>query len=188
MRLFIAIEIGDRVKKEIETLLGKLDNKDAGIKWVKPENIHITLRFLGEVKEELLDGIKEVIQRVAERHTAFEIKAKGTGVFPDYSRPRVLWVGVDEDERLKAIFNTLNVELEGIGFPPEERPFRPHLTIGRVKSPKAIKSVLKELRGYRDREFGKIPVKEIVLMKSTLKPTGAEYEKLMTAPLNKEDI
>ncbi len=188
MRLFIAIGISEEVKKEIASLIGKLKKHDTNIKWVKPENIHLTIKFLGEVNPEKLKDIEKALSFVASRYSTFMLYSKGTGVFPHYARPRVLWVGLNNDSHLEEIYRDINNELVSLGFEPEKRDFRPHLTIGRVKSPKGLTPLLKELRGYMDKDFGKITVSEILLMKSTLKPEGAEYNVLFRASLGKEDL
>lgn len=188
MRLFIAIDIPEDVRRAITEVIHILKGLKSDIKWVKPENIHITLKFLGEVEEERVEKIKEKLDSLSKWHTTFELKAVGTGVFPDFSRPRVLWIGIKSDERLQSLYQDVNSELETLGFERENRSFKPHLTIGRVRSRSDIKETLKILRGFSSRDFGKISVKEILLMKSTLKPTGAEYEKIFVTALRKEDL
>jgi len=188
LRLFIAIDIGEEVKRDIASLIDKLRTHDTNIKWVKPENIHITIKFLGEVSSDIVINIEKAISLVASRHSFFVLHARGTGVFPNFARPRVLWVGINKDSGLEKIHNDINNELKPLGFEPEDRDFHPHLTIGRVKSPVGLNPLLKDLRGYMDREFGKITVDKLLLVKSTLKPAGAEYEILYSAPLRKEDL
>ncbi len=188
MRLFIALDISEDVRREINSLIKRLKTHDTNIRWVRPENIHITIKFLGEVSTERVEGIKRAMSKVASGHQAFELIVRGTGVFPDFTRPRVLWVGIEREALLEEIHREINEELAHLGFEPEDRAFRPHLTIGRVKSTRGLKPLLKDLRGYMDREFGKITVSEMVLVKSTLKPEGAEYETIFNAPMNKEDL
>jgi 2'-5' RNA ligase len=136
------------------------------------------------VKEELLPELHTSIARAVEGIGPFRIHLKGTGVFPDYRRPRVLWIGIEESSGLSAIHEKTEDALARLGFQRETRPFNPHLTAGRIKSPRDIQEVLRGWRGHKGVDFGKIDVSEIHLMKSTLKPTGAEYESLYTIKLN----
>jgi len=187
VRCFIAIDIGEAMKKELESFMKGLKKYGPDIKWLSGDHIHLTLKFLGNTDETLADRIKTSLKSVASCHRKFSLTAAGVGVFPDYSKPRVLWVGINRSEELDLLYNNIESAMELLGYERETRKFRPHLTIARVKSQKGLTPLLKELRGYKDREFGKIDVSEVLLMKSTLKPTGAEYERLFSAPLGKED-
>ncbi|HEC98749.1 MAG TPA: RNA 2',3'-cyclic phosphodiesterase [Nitrospirae bacterium] len=187
MRAFIAIDIGEEMKKELESFMKRLKKFDPNVKWLSGDHIHLTLKFLGNTDDTLVDRIKRSLKSVASYHGKFNLTATGTGVFPGYSRPRVLWVGIDRSEELNLLYNNTESAMELPGYKREPKKFRPHLTIARVKSQKVLTPLLKELRGCKDREFGKIEVSEVLLMKSTLKPTGAEYERLFSAPLGKED-
>jgi len=188
LRLFIAIDIPDEIKRAISELIGRLKKTGSDVKWVRPETVHITLKFLGEVEESKIKAITDRLEMISKRHAPFELEAVGTGVFPDYSRPRVLWIGIRQNEEVQKIYEEINTELKALGFEEENRAFKPHLTIGRVKSRSGLNQTLKTLRGFSKRDFGKISVKEILLMKSTLKPTGAEYEKIHVSALRKEDL
>ena len=187
VRCFIAIDIGDEIKKELESLIKRLKKFAPDVKWLSGDHIHLTLKFLGNTDETLVDRIKSSLKSVALFHGKFNLTAAGAGVFPDYSRPRVLWVGINRSEELNLLYNNIESAMERLGYEREPKKFRPHLTIARVKSQKGLTPLLKELRGYKDREFGRIDVSEVLLMKSTLKPAGAEYERLFSAPLGKED-
>ncbi len=183
MRCFIAIDIDADTREEIRKAVSYLKGYDADIKWVRVDVIHLTLKFLGEVREELIPEINKQLQMIGENHPPFSLTVSGTGVFPDYTKPRVLWIGVNDNDQLQNLFSSVDRAMESLGFAPESRKFRPHLTIGRVKSKKGINTLVKELRRYRSHKFGKIDVNELNLMKSTLKPTGAVYDKVFTAPL-----
>ncbi len=187
MRCFIAIDIGEEMKRELESFMRGLKKFDPDVKWLSGDHIHLTLKFLGNTDETLVDRIKASLKSIASCHRKFNLTMAGVGVFPDYSRPRVLWVGINRSEELNLLYNDIESAMELLGFERETRKFRPHLTIARVKSQKVLAPLLKEIRGYKEREFGKIEVSEVLLMKSTLKPTGAEYESLFSAPLGKED-
>ncbi len=186
MRCFIAIEIDKNLKSEIQKIVSELKRSKADIKWVSIEGFHLTLKFLGEIKEETAKKIETRLRKVCKAHPEFSLSVTGTGVFPDYSRPRVLWIGIERSEPLRRLFESIEEEMQKLGFEKETRRFNPHITIGRVKSQRGIKETLKDLRRYREHNFGKIDVTGISLMKSILKPTGAIYETLYIAPLKKE--
>ncbi len=187
VRCFIAIDIGEETRREIETLIRALRRLGPDLKWLTGGQIHLTLKFLGNTEETMVVRIEEALKAVAAAHRRFTLTAAGTGVFPDYSRPRVLWIGISGPEELDILYNDIETAMERLGYRREARTFRPHLTIARVKTQKGLTPLLRELRGYKEREFGKIEVSEILLMKSTLKPTGAEYERLFSAALGKEE-
>lgn len=183
MRCFIAIEIDSNVKAEIGNLIESLVKYDADVRWVKPDFIHLTIKFLGDVDEGLIGKIEEALKPALGNHSDFSVRLSGTGVFPDTSKPRVLWVGVEAAEELRRLQMDIDRHMEGLGFELEKRDFRPHLTIGRIKSVRGLNPVLKELRRYRDMEFGKIDVRGVTLMRSILRPSGAEYQRLFHVPL-----
>ena len=179
IRTFIAIEIPAGVKSDISNWQDKLRDIVDGIKWVKSDNIHITLKFLGNIEEKMIPQLKTAIERSAENVDPFEIEVKGEGCFPNVNRPRIVWVGVDNGkDTLSRIAAKIEIECSKLGFEKENRPYRPHLTIGRVK--KFIKNT-EELRRY----FSESPFRsevftadEIILMKSDLKPDGPVYTPL----------
>ncbi|MEC4686390.1 MAG: RNA 2',3'-cyclic phosphodiesterase [Nitrospirota bacterium] len=187
MRCFIAIDIGEEMKKELDAFMKGLKKLAPDVKWLSGNHIHLTLKFLGNTDENLVERIKASLESVASCHRKFNLTVAGAGGFPDYSRPRVLWVGINRSEELNLLYNNIESAMELLGFERETRKFRPHLTIARVKSQKGLPPLLKEIRGCKDKEFGKIEVSEVLLMKSTLKTTGAEYERLCSATLGKED-
>lgn len=183
LRLFIAVPIPQGMKESLKVLQASWKAKAQGVRWVKPEGLHITLKFLGNVHEEKLEGIKEAMRKALSGFTPFEVRVKGTGAFPSTKNPRVLWVGVkDEEGKLKGVFNALEKALQKWGFPREDRPFSPHLTLGRVKG-KGDFSFLEE---GSDLDFGPLLVEEVILFKSDLKPEGAEYTPLYAVPLGGE--
>jgi|Deesub1362A_J573_1020465.scaffolds.fasta_scaffold45310_1 2'-5' RNA ligase len=184
MRCFIAIDVDKEVKDALSELIEKLKRQRANVRWVRGEGIHLTLRFLGEIDEKRVDRIKEAIERSVKGKRCFYMNLKGTGVFPSFSRPRVLWVAVEDSPQLKEIYENLQTELEKLGFEKEKRNFHPHITLGRVKSTRGIEGLLGELRRYKEREFGKIYVDRVVLMQSILKPEGAEYREIFFTKLD----
>jgi 2'-5' RNA ligase len=186
VRCFIAIDIGEGVRKEIESIVGELRKFKADVRWIRVKSIHLTLKFLGETDEKNLPHIQERLTAIASQHGDFTVGVMGTGVFPDYSRPRVIWVGIEDREELQQLYSEVDDHMGSLGYKPERRRFRPHLTIGRIKSRPDLAPVLQGLRDFGTREFGSIDIGEILLMKSTLKPSGAEYQVLFSAQMGKE--
>ena len=181
MRTFIAIELPNGIKNQIGQVQAPLKETKAFVSWVKPGNIHVTLKFLGEVPEEKIDQVFSATEKAVEGAKRFTMSLKGMGAFPDFRRPRVIWVGAGSGtEELSQIANKIEEEMEKIGFPREKRGFSPHFTIGRVKSPKNIEKLM-ELVKSSDFQTEKIEVNEVVVMKSQLHPAGAIY-----TPLRKE--
>jgi 2'-5' RNA ligase len=179
MRTFIAIDLDPEIKKTLSLLVDELDKGHKNIRWIKPEGMHLTLKFLGEIGREKVPEIENILNIVSKKYRPFLLKFKGTGSFPPgMKNPRVLWVGIEEEETLTALQAQLEAELEKLGFPRERRQFHGHLTLGRVKSLFNLKETLLVLEKYRDRNFGEMKAEKISFIQSTLKPTGAEYSTL----------
>jgi 2'-5' RNA ligase len=141
--------------------------------------MHLTLKFLGEIKEEKVPEIESILDRAVRNHQPFSLKIKGTGYFPLKKKiPRVLWTGVEADETLFSLQQRLESELEKVGFPREKREFHPHLTLGRVKVPSSVQETVHELEKHKELVFGEMTVNKITFFQSILKPSGAEYNAL----------
>ena len=184
MRTFIAIDVSDEVRSAVGTFTSALKKEKARVSWVKPENVHITLKFLGEIDEEKIPEIIGALQECSKKQKPFEITIKGSGGFPNLKKPRIIWVGMTEGiEELKSLAGAADNELSKLGFEKEKRAFKPHLTIGRVKALIDNESFIKKIQST---EFygGRFTAGKISLMKSDLKPSGAEYTKLETINLN----
>ena len=178
MRTFIAIELPERVKKRIEQAQAPLRKTKAFVSWVKPGNIHVTLKFLGEVPEDKINDVFLATGKALEGAKKFKLRLKGMGAFPDFRRPRVIWIGAEKgEEELSCLAERVEEEMEKIGFPKENRKFSAHFTIGRVKSPKNIEN-LTELVKSSDFSTDEIEVNEVVVMRSQLHPAGAIYTPL----------
>lgn len=179
MRTFIAIEISNEIKTVLDRIESHLKYSGADIKWVKPENIHITLKFLGEVKEEKIKELKMVLDEVGKITRPFDISIKEIGAFPRIEFPRVIWVGLDKGAaESTALAAKVEEALSGIGFQKETRPFASHLTIGRVRSPKNREALKEKVTGYKSPISGHQTVSSIILFQSTLTPKGPIYTKL----------
>ena len=184
MRTFIAIEIPSEVKSALAALQDDLRRAGADVSWTRPENIHLTLRFLGEVDEKRVGEVEKVCVTSAAKFQPFTLRLNDTGVFPNARQPRILWAGLaGEIEKAVEMRERLNDGLALIGFEREEKDFRPHLTIGRVKSNRKIRELL-SLADARRVPASSFLVTEIVLMKSELHPAGARYTAIAKVSLS----
>ena len=136
IRVFIGIELSNEVRRKVQEIQSELKPLiRAKVSWAKPENIHITLKFLGEVNVNKIDSIKEELKKVSKMYSLFEMSFRGIGAFPNFRRPRVIWVGVDLGfEFLTQIAKAIEKAMKKFGFPSEGRNFTPHLTLGRIKA------------------------------------------------------
>ncbi len=179
MRTFIAIELDEEIKERLYFFLLELKRISQNIKWVKKEAMHLTLKFLGEIKEEKRIKIESILETVSNKFSPFPVRLQGTGTFPPGKKnPRVIWVRIEENQSLKSLQAELEDELEKLGFPKEKREFHPHLTLGRVKAPSYLGGLLTQLERERETLFGEMKAHKITFFQSILKPTGAEYKAL----------
>ncbi|HSE37295.1 MAG TPA: RNA 2',3'-cyclic phosphodiesterase [Blastocatellia bacterium] len=175
IRTFICIEISESIKSRIDKLQETLRQIDALVSWTKPLNIHLTLKFLGGVEASRINRTIKALERAATGIGPFEVQAGGAGCFPSPRRPRVLWVGISNvPEPLRQLYSNIEDELAREGFPREKRKFSPHLTIGRIREPRNSARVAEALiaSGFETEAF---LAKEVILMRSDLKPTGSIY-------------
>lgn len=178
MRLFIAVELAEAIRERLSAAQERLRRCPCGVKWVKPELMHLTLKFLGEVEEAAIAGIGAAIAAAAQGVSPFDLTVAGLGAFPERGAPRVLWAGIQDNGSLALLNRRLEEGLAPLGFPPEGRPFSPHLTIGRVKEPRGAGALRGVLDRERAAEFGSCRVEEIILMLSVLSPAGPTYTPL----------
>jgi RNA 2',3'-cyclic 3'-phosphodiesterase len=178
MRCFISVNLDQALKGEIHTAVERLRTEKADVKWVPAGNLHITLKFLGETGEETVARLEDLLSPLAARHESFRISLRGLGLFPDRRRPRVVWIDLIDSGGLGEIQKDIEQTVSTLGFEREDRPFSPHLTIGRVKSPRGMTPLLSAIETLKEKDFGNIEVNAVSLMKSDLKPTGAQYATL----------
>ena len=191
LRAFIAVEIPPDIHKAIESktapLRAALDS--SLVRWVPSNNIHLTLKFLGDVSPANVDMLSQMLNVEVSQHQPFAIKFGGLGAFPNSRRPRVIWVGIQAPDELEALQHGIEAAAATLGYPAEKRPFSPHLTVGRVKqniSSTGMQKIRTALEKTQVGSLGTVQVSAVHLIKSDLKPTGAVYTRLFSAPLRKE--
>lgn len=179
IRSFLAIELPKPILRKIEEVEADLKSAHADVRWVNPEKIHLTLKFFGNIEEPRIDSILKSIKEPARNTLPFSLKARGVGAFPSMKSPRVIWMGlVNGSEILTSFQKEIEAQLEKIGFQPEDRPFRPHLTLGRVKSSRGKDDLVGRMEKHKEGEFGDFQVERVILFKSDLKPSGPIYTAL----------
>lgn len=188
VRAFIAIDLPDILQQRLRSLDRALRPQCAElpIRWVPVDNIHLTLKFLGDVSPSNLALIEEIMQRECALAAPFEVHVEGLGLFPDARRPRVIWVGVDGGEPLPQLQQRLEAGVVHLGYPPEKRVFSPHLTLGRVQrsaNARQQRQIADIISKHPVGLLGTAVVNEAALFKSELKPDGAVYTKLATAKM-----
>ena len=179
MRTFIAIKIPDETKRAIAAVQARLKESGAEANWTRPEGIHLTLKFLGEVREESVNEVAAALGRAVEGLGKFRLTLAGTGVFPHEKNPRVVWIGVSgELDKLMGLQVRVEEQMVRLGFQQEDRRFTPHLTLGRIRHLPSRGSWMHVLEGVKDINLPGFEAAAISLMKSELKPTGAMYMEL----------
>ena len=187
IRCFIAVPLEQELKEGIAASVTDLRKSDADVKWVRAENLHITLRFLGETEEGFLPVLQEGFSTVASRHGSLMVGLQGMGLFPKKGAPRVVWIDISNYRELAGLHEDIEGVLFTMGVKKEDRPFSPHLTIGRVRSPKNATALFRALQAFGDRDFGTLRIGSFSLMKSELRPEGPEYTTLKEFDLKKEE-
>jgi 2'-5' RNA ligase len=180
VRCFIAVEVSSEARAQIGTLLGRLGRTRGPVRWGKPDQMHLTLAFLGEVPQDFVDSAVARLRPAVACFRQFTARLSGVGVFPNSKRARIVWVGVDLGRAELCALQAGVVEaLEGVGFQPESRPFSPHLTVGRVKVPADVGSTVQMKFESEPFEVG-----SVVLFSSVLQSTGPVYSVLAEFPLS----
>jgi RNA 2',3'-cyclic 3'-phosphodiesterase len=180
IRAFLAIEPPEDILQKISGLQEKLKREIGGrISWTRPQGQHLTLKFFGDISREDVSNICVAVQKRIVSESPLNLKIEKTGVFPDARRPRVLWCGINGDaERLSAFQKKLDGDFANIGFPAEDRPFRAHLTLARIKDPRDLTGMSEALKKYGTFTAGEFTCKELFLFQSKLSGQGAVYTKL----------
>ncbi len=184
IRTFIAIEIPAEFQNKIGELQNSLKGIGGRISWTKSGKIHLTLKFLGDTDEDIIDEIAAELQQAVQNIAGFKISIQGTGAFPNFKRPRVIWIAAkSEGDQLQKLVAQIEDCMENFGFEKENRRFSAHLTLGRVKDAKGIEPVMEKLKSYEGFVGGAFAVKEFYLIKSELHPASSIY-----TPLKKIDL
>ena len=183
-RLFVALEIPETLRTKLDALGQYLRRFNLGARWVKPEGLHLTLKFLGDTSPDQVDALTAALAPLAGASPGLELSATGLGVFPNKRKPRVLWVGLGGDtEACIALASQIDEATGALGFPTENRPFTPHLTLARFKKRVSPKALDKALSQWGQHTFEPFVIDELVLFRSHLQSSGARYEPLARWPL-----
>lgn len=179
MRCFISIEIPEYIKTGMSAIQDRLKKSSADISWTRPDGMHLTLKFLGEIEENRITKIETAMNSACAGINPFSLDVSGIGVFPDIRRPRVVWIGLNENgNNLTKMQRDIENQLEETGFPAEKRRFTAHITLGRVRSNRNLSQLLKIMDEEKNAEIGSFSVSNVHLMKSDLRPEGALYTEL----------
>ena len=184
MRLFVALEIPAAVRDRFAALINELralESKSSAKKarWVRPDNLHVTLKFIGHIEPAKLDAIRATLQKVRSV-ASIDVRFRGLGFFPNAKRPRVLWAGTAASQNLASLARDIDASLAKLEIPAEERAFTPHLTLARCE-PQAISAALgAAIERDSTRDFGELRTNQFHLVESKLKPSGAEYTTLQS--------
>ena len=186
IRSFLAFELPPDIKTIVTRVSGEVRKSSLDVRWVRPEFIHLTVVFMGDIESAQVPLMAGALGSVCANHGPFRISLKPMGCFPNSRNPRVLWLGIDGDlERMSRFRDDLQAALSPFGIKEEERAFRPHLTLGRFKKPGKRQTELEQLLAtYRDLTSPACVLDELVLFRSDLKPGGAVYTKMESWPLS----
>ena len=183
VRSFVAILLSDEVRAAIAAEIARLRPLAPRVSWVAAPNLHMTLKFLGELPPEALEPVKDGLTDAVAGATPFSLHFYGLGAFPGMARPRVLWVGMAEGgQAAQALQARVEMALSRRGFAREDRPFSPHLTFGRVREPRGLAGLQQAMARDARMDFGRLEVRALSLMRSDLSPAGSRYTELATFP------
>jgi 2'-5' RNA ligase len=175
MRAFLAIDVPEEIRKRLATMQDELRPSSSAAKWVSPESIHLTLKFMGEIPEQRRSDVDRAMDGL--RWKPFSVAVRGVGFFPGLASPRVLWAGL-ESSMVAGLAKEIDSRLEQEGFEREERDFRAHLTLARTKGNRLERSLVKAAERFQQMEFGTFIANSVYFYQSTLKPSGSVYTKL----------
>ena len=184
MRLFLAVELEPELRRALREATAPLRKIAPDATWVAEDRLHLTIKFLGEQPETLLASLTETIGRIGQRHWPVSMRLRGVGAFPSLRRPRVVWIGIEPNPKLELLQHDVEEGCATLGVEVDGRPFRPHLTIGRIRGTEGHESLRELARLAREIRFrGDSVVTAIDVMQSTLTSDGPRYERLAQAPL-----
>jgi 2'-5' RNA ligase len=178
-RTFVAIELPEKIHVDIRKLQRDFASHRLNVRWVKPVNIHLTIRFLGNVDPSDVSGVGRVLSDTAANYPIFDLVPRGVGIFPNIRRPRIVWTGIaGQIDVLRSVQKSVENALVPLGFAAEKRPYRGHLTLGRIKARMDQGRLVTALRAHQDFVSETFSVKRLVMFKSELHPNGPVYTKL----------
>jgi 2'-5' RNA ligase len=184
VRLFVAVSPGTEVLERIERAMEELRGASPQSKWVRPSDCHITLAFLGQVDDAKVPAVVAAVEEAAAGHAPLSLRFGGGGGFGRPRRPRVLWASVEGDtEALAAVQKAVTGALEPLGFPPEDRPFKAHVTLARARNPGGDAGLAACAEDLAARDFGEARIEEVILFRSDLSPAGPRYTPVVRARL-----
>ena len=188
IRCFVAVEIPESIQDLLAEIQDAFRPKIKRASWTRHRNIHLTLKFLGEVEQNRISQISEVLHKSAAHHKPFSIEIGGVGAFPNLVRPRVLWVGLKQGAaQMKTLAKAINDELCSLGYPNDTR-FHPHLTLTRLKNQVNLSTYIKLFKKFETIEGALLKVDKITLVKSELQPSGAVYTPIQNYQLGREKV
>ena len=184
LRAFVAIELPEKVQGDIRNLQRAFASHRLDIRWVKPVNLHLTIKFLGDIDPSDTQTLGRMLSDAAASYPMFELLPQGLGIFPNIRRPRILWTGIaGQTHILRSVWKSVEDALVPLGFGTEKRPYKGHLTIGRIKTHMDPDRLVTALRTHQDFVSEPFLVKRLVLFKSELQANGPVYSKLWEMPL-----
>ncbi len=187
MRLFLAINLPPDVRRDVVAATAPMRESAPDISWVDETRLHLTLKFFGDQPAETADAIRPAIARIAQGHRELGMELVGIGAFPNFRRARIVWLGVEQEPRLELLHHDVEVACQALGFDVEGRPFRPHLTLGRVKHPLPVERARALSRAAKHVDFGtEVVVRSLDLMQSELASGGSRYSTVASASLRSD--
>ena len=191
VRVFIAVSLPEEIHDNLSSISDQLKKslEDGMVRWVKPENIHLTLKFLGEISAGDITQIKAGLEEPIGSHAAFTLAVQKIGVFPNLRRPRVIWAGLKDSEALIALYNTVETVIRELGYDSEERPFSAHLTLGRINQSASLQQTIhcgEVISSCAVGGLGSFIVKSVDIYRSELNAGGSIYTRLQSLALRKE--
>lgn len=185
MRVFVALDFPEAMRQRLRELIARLKTQSSTARWVRPEGMHITLKFIGETDSSNANPIATVLSAIHSPQPV-ELRFRGLGFFPNDRQPRVLWCGIEASPNLPKLAADIERSLEPLGFPGESRAFVPHLTLARFPTQEGVHEVVRAAEELKSYDFGSARETEFHLIESKLKPSGAEYNRLASFAFVKE--
>ncbi|MBE0575805.1 MAG: RNA 2',3'-cyclic phosphodiesterase [Desulfuromonadales bacterium] len=188
VRAFLAIPLPQQLKDAVKTLQRNLQAQIPDARWVRPENLHLTLHFFGDVEQETLEKIKVSVLSVKGCKRPLTVEVKGLGAFPNWHRPRILWLDLEPKDQLRQLYESCREQLQHVGLVTDSRPYSPHLTIGRLRQRKSCLTDLNALNAsIGGKLVGRFSVDRLILFESRLHADGAEHIPLLTVNLDESN-